>query len=239
MNIMARLGGNPADLEAVGRLFDHGNTRIAKDSEGFYLTSPELDAVADGGVQLQEVAQVLVRHVNGVGRVLLPGFEPVSAEGRFDRFAADGSKTTEIVLTVDSIVMRQTVGTPTLSVNGLVVQPPPSPAPGWVDLARTNPDVRDILGYLGRPEGDLDWFDLWKIWEVVREDVGGLGAVAAKGWASEDDLQAFRVSANDPTISGDAARHARQHQHVAVKVLSLHEGRALVRQVAEAWLRSL
>jgi hypothetical protein len=106
----------------------------------------------------------------------------------------------------------------TLVVNGKAAPPPPPAAPAFVRLAGKDQDVRDALNFLGKP-GQLDWFDLYKVFEVVRESAfksqvgprkGAKQALAQTGWITEQEIQAFTGSANHPLASGDAARHARQ-----------------------------
>lgn len=122
---------------------------------------------------------------------------------------------------------------------GVPAQPPSSPAPDYLKLAETNPDVRDVLALLGKPVDGLDWFDLWKVWEVVRDNVGGFKAVIAKNWVPAADLAAFIPSSNHQAASGEAARHARDNRPIPTKVLSIDQGRELIRQLAAVWLNTL
>ncbi|MEU0095114.1 hypothetical protein [Kribbella sp. NPDC006257] len=244
MTVKARLDGDGFDLETVGRIFNGGDVRVLKDSNGYYLTSPALDAVAakGGGVELLEVAQDHVLHINGAARALNSGYKPIRATGRFNRPLPDGGEATEVVLSVDSIMMRSTIGTPTISIGGVVVQPPPSPAQRWVELAPTNPDVRDMLSYLGRAEDDLSWDDLWKVFEIVRAAAAGGSnpALVATGWVTADDLDAFFASANDPAVSGEGARHARHRPRgKPSRAMPIHEGREFARKLAKTWLETL
>jgi hypothetical protein len=239
MAVRARLDGHAYDLEALARHFDHSDVRVASDDRGYYLTSPALDAVVDDGGKLMDTARAVVREVNGVARALGSGFRPVRATGRFDDQSADGRGIRHQVVVPDSIEVRSMVGTLSVTIDGVAVQPPPSPAPDYLELAQTNPDVRDALSLLGKPVEGLDWFDLWKVWEVIRDNVGGFKAVVAKNWVPADDLAAFIPSSNHQDASGEAARHARDNRPAPTKVLSIHQGRELMRQLAVAWLDTL
>lgn len=66
MAVKARLEGHAFDLEALARHFDHGDVRVASDDQGYYLTSPALDAAGNDGGKLMDTAQAAVRAVNGV-----------------------------------------------------------------------------------------------------------------------------------------------------------------------------
>ena len=75
-------------------------------------------------------------------------------------------------------------------------------------LAEQDPDVADVLRVLGQP-GPLDWYDIYKAWEIVERAMGGSNQVEARGWATMADINRLTASANHPGISGDEARHAR------------------------------
>ena len=54
-------------------------------------------------------------------------------------------------------------------------------------LAATDPDVADAPRVLGQPE-PLDWYDIYKAWEIVEHAVGGWRQVERRGWASKADI---------------------------------------------------
>ena len=55
--------------------------------------------------------------------------------------------------------------------------------------------------------GPLDWVNLYRILEIIAANVGGLGAVASNGWATEQSLKLFTPTANSPDAVGLSARH--------------------------------
>lgn len=239
MVVKARLDGHEFDLEALARHFDRGDVRVTRDDRGYYLTAPAFDLVSADAGELMNTAQATVRAANGVVRALVTEFRPVRVTGHFDGQSADGRGINHQVVVPDGIDARSMVGTPTVSVGGVVAQPPPSPAPDYLQLAQTNPDLQDALALLGKGVDGLDWFDLWKVWEIVRDNVGGFNAVVAQNWVLQADLAAFKPSSNDPALSGDAARHARHTGPPPAKVLSVEQGRELIRQLVAAWLKTL
>jgi hypothetical protein len=239
MAVKARLDGHAFDLQTVAQHFGHGDVQVGRDDKGYYLTCPELDAAGNEGGKMMDAAQTAVRYVNGAARALASQFEPVRVTGTFEDQAADGSGIVHQVIQVDTVHARGMVGTPTIIVNGVVAQPPPSPAPDYVSLVQTNKDVRDALRIMGTPGDGLDWGDLYKVWEIVSKNVGGWRTVVANGWISEDDFKAFQSSAHHQDASGDAARHARHTGPVHTRVLTIYEGRALIRELVVVWLPTL
>lgn len=76
-----------------------------------------------------------------------------------------------------------------------------------VALAVSNPLVGEVLGRLAQPT--LDWAVMWKIYEIIRSDVGGQEALFSAKLAEKTAVKAFTASANRPDVSGPSARHAR------------------------------
>lgn len=81
----------------------------------------------------------------------------------------------------------------------------------WLSMAKNSQYVAEALRALS--EEPLDWFALWKVFELARVIIGG-GGKSKPIWthtppfASEKDVLRFEVSANDRRISGLTARHS-------------------------------
>jgi hypothetical protein len=116
----------------------------------------------------------------------------------------------------------------------------PSPRPtgprDYAHLGTSDIAAADVLLILGK--GDLDWYDLYKVFEIVREDVGDEKEIIANGWATKSSLSAFRVSANHPGVSGEAARHARMRRGSAKRTMAISQGRAFISDLARLWMKS-
>jgi hypothetical protein len=107
----------------------------------------------------------------------------------------------------------------------------------YLRLAEQDEGVAMALRILGRPE-PLDWYDLYKVWEIV-EHAAGIKQVVARGWATKADIVRFKTSANHPGISGDKARHALQPGTPGPnRVMSMAEGDTFVHQLTANWIES-
>jgi hypothetical protein len=122
--------------------------------------------------------------------------------------------------------------------NGVPVPEPPPKGPRYVKLAALDPDVADVLRVLGQP-GPLDWYDIYKAWEIVEHAVGGWPQVVTRGWATKADLDRLTASANHPGISGDEARHARMPGTPGPnRTMAMNEADAMVRRLVTNWIES-
>ncbi|MET9269370.1 hypothetical protein [Kribbella sp. NPDC003557] len=235
MVVKARLNGDAFDLETLANLFRLGDPSVGKDEVGYYVASAAFDAVLPDAVRLAEMSESVLRRMNGIARALNDNFHPVRLADRFTDH--DGSH--HVVVRPESIMVRTKVSEVVLNVDGETQLPPPSPLPGYMKAADAQPDVAEVLALMGKDVAALDWFDLYKVYEIVRSNVGSESDLVAKNWVPARDLKAFTASANLPTVSGDAARHARTAAGIPKHTMDVRQARALINFLVVAWLQSL
>jgi hypothetical protein len=234
--VKARLDGHQFDLQALTELFREGDPTVAKDADNFYLTSEELDGLWSDPTELLSTAQSLLLRVNGTARILHGGsYRPVELRGHF----TDEMGKTQVFLQPHSAEIRMSAGTVVLSTNGEQPATPRPQGPQYLSKIADNRAVAEVLEILGKPVPALDWFDLYKVFEIIRHAVGDEGAIKANEWASSTEINKFRESANRREISGSDARHARLPGSPSGRSMSINEGREFIRRLAKAWLDSL
>jgi hypothetical protein len=229
----AWLVGHDFDLETLSELFGAGDPLVAHDQlNGYYVES--LGIVVSGGQPDVSSAEALVKRVNGAARALDPAFQTVQLRGRYT--SPDG--TTSVVLLGDTAAMRDKATAGAVVIDGVPAPAPPPKGPRYLKLAQQDPDVADALRVLGQP-GPLDWYDIYKTWEIVGNAIGGPKQVAAHGWATEADINRLTASANHPGISGDDARHARMKGNPGQNLtMTMEEADSLVRRLVANWIES-
>lgn len=227
------MAGREADRDRLADLFQVGRFTVHRDPNGeHYLAAPQLDAAWGDGVGMAEAATLVLQRANGIATVRYPSFIPVRLANRF----SDETDAHHHVVAVDSVVCTVEAGTPTILINGVPQMPSPPPATHYDDLAHAHPDVADVLALLAT--GDQGFVTTYKVFEIVRQSAGGHKALKATGWVAPDDVDAFWVSANDPAISGPAARHARGIHNQAPHAMTEREGAEFVRTMVQRWLES-
>jgi hypothetical protein len=229
MLIKARLQGHEFDLLTLAELFREGDPAVASDEEGYCLSFTASEGLLDDGARLSDAASVLLCRVNGVARSLSSDFRPVVLTGRF---SDEAGRQHQVVL-ADTAEVRARVNPVMVSVNGKQPPPLPAPGPGYVQLAQTHPDVAEVLDILGGADPAPDWSDLYKIHEIMLDNVPGF---YQRGWVTKDQISAFTASANRKEVSGDLARHARWKGDPPKRTMTLVEARQLIGSVVIAWL---
>jgi hypothetical protein len=101
-------------------------------------------------------------------------------------------------------------------------------------LGNTDVDVCQALRFFAY---EANWVNLYKVYEIVAKDLGGRAWIVTNGWWTTTELETFRQSSNDYRVSGDAARHARDHgEPTPQQRISTEEGVEYVRRLLNCWL---
>jgi len=205
MTTKAWLEGHQFDLDDLAQLLATGDVRVVHDADenGYYLSAPEVDN-SPHGKTFYEVAQRLLSHINGIGRVNKADFRPVQLSGRY-------STPTGVHMVVAPAAAEIRLH---IHVAGVVTGPdgqpkpdPPSPWPNRFALAATHNAVAEVLDIMGSPE-PLGFVELYKVHEIIRDAIKPK-KIPELGWATKADDSAFTRSANRADVSGSSARHAR------------------------------
>lgn len=86
---------------------------------------------------------------------------------------------------------------------------------------------------------DMDWVNLYRLLEVVREDVGGEDQIEDNGWAKEDEIESFTATANNSSVIGDEARHGQiDGSGQPSKTMTLREARPWIKSIVFQWLEA-
>jgi hypothetical protein len=229
VRVRARLDGDPLDLQTLAQLFSAGDTLVLKDddSKPYYLTSPVLDAITeatpDDAVAIDAAARQLLEVVNGLGSVRGgSSFQPVRLVGRY----WDGTARVHAVVVADTIAIRchvEAVAVVT-GTGGPLTGQPARPAMQDLRLAAASLVVDEALRLLGQSRPHKDFFALYKVYEIIRDDISPRNGPTKKefvnrGWCTDDELVRFVKSANDQSL------RARAETIPAVNYMRVVQGR--------------
>jgi hypothetical protein len=110
------------------------------------------------------------------------------------------------------------------------------PVAGWIDAGLRDVNVAKVLRLLS--SGQPSWVELYRILEVVEQDIRGLKYIAQQGWATDIALRRFKHTANSPTTAGDDARHGKESTRPPTNPMMLSEANALIATILHNWLRT-
>jgi len=128
-----------------------------------------------------------------------------------------------------SIAARVKVSATVTTSNGTQqVAPQPSNVESWLSLAKNDKAVADALHFFR----ENTWISLYKVYEIIRADVGGKKAIITNGWATNGRLGQF-------TQTAQYARHASKELTPPKEgPMSIREGESLIRGILLSWFRS-
>lgn len=216
------LEGDQYYLQPLPDRLHYGDTVIQREGSEYVLVSTEIDAAPDDH-EANAIAAKLIRHINAIGRIHDPNFRPMKL-GRY---------TDETGQSVITGVMHTTL--PALRSGDAGY---PFGAPDYLALAESNSHVCRVLSIFARND-ELDWYDLYKVHEIIRRDVEPQ-KLDQLGWTTKAEDSAFTVSANRYDVSGDAARHAVDNgEDPPKRTMSLREGCKYISSLTARWLDSL
>lgn len=239
-SVSAELKGHAFDLDALCRLFASDDPVVVKNADRYFLVSEGLNRHAHDASALYAEADTIVRYLNGVGRADSTDFRLIELSGTFEVLDSQGSTVHQVVAVGSFEVRARATATAVVTrADGSVVEEPSKPQrPRIAVIADRNPDVSEVLTLLAAPR--QDWVILYKIYEVVRDAVGcGQKGLVDAGLMTAQEQSAFTGSANHPSASGSAARHARQPGGAPKITMSLADGQEFIRRVVNAWAEAL
>ncbi len=203
----------------------------------YFLHLPEFDSLTDAG-EVYRLATLRLPILNALGSLRFDA-HLVECDNSVIRVDDDGSRHVSVFLSAAFAVGRSRVfalGVVVDSQGQEVVAPVRDPWLEIVELVGQDAKVEDalyIFGAVGR-----NWVELYKVYEVVREDLGDAGAVKKVLKIADDQLGSFTNSANDRRISGRDARHAKSFSDsLKYPPMSFAEAERFIRDMLNAWLR--
>ena len=84
---------------------------------------------------------------------------------------------------------------------------------------------------------DLNWCNLYRIFEVVADEVQESGIVRSR-WATAAQINAFKCSANNESVTGDDSRHGGSRGGTHKNTMELADAQHLIKRILRGWLNS-
>jgi hypothetical protein len=216
------LTGRDVDLQILADLFDSGDPQVIHHQHAYWLCSADFQV--DGGFSAVVLDTVLAR-LNGLARLLVAGFVPVSKTDRFEDHRGG-------VLVVSPVVIGRVV---MAGANRFAFAEDAAGRASLIEQSLNDPVLARIISMSGAAGVALSWVDLWKIVERVCEAIdGNRKAIVDRGWVTADEITRFEESANHPSLSNDGARHAVRRYQPTTDGMSQRDAQATVIRIVHA-----
>jgi hypothetical protein len=207
--------------------------RVDEEASAFVFRSSGVNGLSSAGAARRRAFE-LTEVLNGLARIAAREFEAVAVS---DVILYDGGEMRPISIFVgDNVPVGDEVGVRIVdSVTGL-----PAPSASTVfgkgtAVAQRDPNVWRALRLFGLSTEPVN---LFRVYEVIREDLGGQAEIVQRGWATNKQISRFTNSLDNRAAMGDKARHAVSKTQPPKKPMSLPEAQAFVTGLLEKWLAS-
>jgi len=229
-----QLNGDALDLKELSKSLADDELRIYEKNGEYFLESNKFENLTTSE-EVASLAADILQVLTGAVRLSLGGRTPLHVANTA-RVRPDGGRDLFVTLS-DTIHVRETIGFEITRADGTTeVIRPADKVPGWVRLGLTNQKVAKALRLFGTDEHN--WVNLYRLYEVIEDDVGGLHKIVSCGWAAKTSIRRFKRTANSPGAVGDASRHGKESTTPPADPMDIGEARGLVEVILHNWLRS-
>ncbi|MFH0996395.1 MAG: hypothetical protein V1844_13020 [Pseudomonadota bacterium] len=233
MNWEVQITGDVADLKELSRCLTDNELHMEELNDNFFLQSIRFDNL-NTPEEITSECTDLLSLLNGSARLALGGKTPIEI-ANISRVRDDGvriifgtvSETTHAKVFLDLEIHIE---------NGTVeVLHPAHKVPEWLKIGFFDAKVAKALRLYGISE--YDWVSLYRLYEVIEEDIGGIIIITSREWATKDSIKRFKHTANSPSSTGDDSRHGKESTSPPVNPMELTEARSLIELLLRNWLR--
>lgn len=227
-----KINGDAHDLKELSKSLVDDELRVLEMNGQYFLESNRFKELINSE-EVTSLAAEILKVLTGAARLSLGGRTPIHVVN-IARVMSDGVRN-EFFPVSDSIYVRDTISVEMSDGTKEVVHPARS-VPRWVKLGLNDQNVEKALRLLGTDEHN--WVSLYRLYEVIEEDVGGLDWITNNGWATKTSIKRFKHTANSPGTVGDDSRHGKESTTPPPDPMDIGEARALVEVILHNWLRS-
>jgi hypothetical protein len=103
----------------------------------------------------------------------------------------------------------------------------------WLEASRNDSNIAKIISLFNN---DLDWVNLYRIYEVIRDDCGGEKDLRDLCGISNSQLTQFTRTANHPEVTGITARHGSLSSEPPTNPMLLEEARQFIKAIMDCWI---
>jgi hypothetical protein len=227
MSWEVQLSGDSTDLQMLADAFTDGKIQVVQSGTEFVLRSAQF-GLLDSAASVRQCAIELVIALSSSARLVLGAREAIGV-GAVYRVRPDGKRDITVLVEPGVFHVR---ALPITLVHGPQTRRPADPISKWLPLVTQDPVVAKALRL--RDTDDLDWGGLYRIYEVIKSDVGRL--IDQLGWANWNECKRFTHSADSVAAAGDKARHGVERTAPPRKPMSLAQARELIDRIMRDWL---
>lgn len=237
---MVRLKGENSDLRYLSARLSLPGLNVIEEEGSYYLKNVDFNSLTNAADVYQKAGE-LIPIIKGAVKVLSGGFCAIEVD--YVTFIDDeGKRYNHYFIEPACGQLRISGMDPELTVikpNGTLDSSPnpnPSTLERYIEIARKDGKVNKALRFFSSSEPR--WYALYKVLDVIEEDLGGGKKLEETQWASKEKIELFRRTANNFRAIGYEARHGHEKYQPPERPMSLSEAESLMADLFNKWLQS-
>ncbi len=237
-----QIEGDIRDLKFLAEVFATGARKVLRDekSPGYLYESDSFHSCSTSQ-EVEQLAKGELAIISGILKLERDARDGLKCGAVF-RLNPTGGRDVFVSIR-EGLEARVEMGavTPVVtdSAGNVIAQPAPPPPRSAVllQLAAGDTAIAKVLRLLSASDA-MTWVGLYRIHEVIEDDVGGQHKLEKQGWGSADDLRRFKHSANSVQVGGDNSRHGKEPQVPPKNPMTSAEAESYAKYIVQAWLAS-
>lgn len=234
MNWEVQIAGDVTDLKELSKSLKDDELRVMERDDQYFLVSVKFYELATSE-EVTSTATEILQLLTASARLALGGRTPIEIVN-IARIRGDGGKDI-FVSASETAHARDMFGIEIHRKDGTVeVFNPADKVPDWIRIGLSDEKVAKVLRLFGANEHD--WVSLYRLYEVIEDDIGGIEKITGKGWITKTLVKRFKHTANSPSVVGDTSRHGKESTSPPKNPMNLAEAKSLIEVILHNWLRS-
>ena len=234
MEWMVCIKGDDFDLQELSKSLTSPELCLISEDNEYYLKSTNFNQLKSTD-EVRHKAEEILSLINGASKLVLGTRKPLTM-GVALKIKDDGGRE-GFVFVSETLTLRETFGVVKILQDGTIQEVHQAdPIPDWIKVAQGDENVAKVLRLLGNV--GYDWVNLYRIYEVMEEDVGGISKITQEGWATETAIRRFKHTGNSVGAIGDEARHGIETTQPPKNPMTFSEAKSLIETIVHNWLRS-
>lgn len=233
---VVKLADPTPELATLAQSLSGVGISISNDGQDYELTSAQF-VTCDDTDSVKQKAEEIVSILNGVSRLVLDGKSSFRVGAVYKR-REDGRRDITVFTEPINIRVGTFVTTSRLThMDGTIEEIGYSDtAKQCIGVALQKDSVANVLRILeSKPH---DWVNLYRIFEIVASDVGGMDKISEMKWATKSKMRLFKHTANSPEAVGLEARHGVQSEQSPKQPMKIFEAQTMVKSIVRDWINA-
>lgn len=236
------ISGSENDLKHLEQHFakesEVGQVKWDEEGRKFVYASTSLDACTTAG-EVLSIAEQKLLVLSGILKITRGSRQPLHASNAY-KLHIDGAR--DYFMNIHEGAHAVDFCDATLSATGAdgsTISEPPLPPRSFrlAQRALSDPVVAKVLRLVAGDDAQT-WVGMYRIHEVIKDNVGGGHLMEERGWGGTTMYKRFKHSANSVSVGGDEARHGVELTEPPKDPMTSEEAVAFLNYVVEAWLAS-